>query len=124
MEEVFTEDLTDFGNCVRVVKGQDVVFDMTGIKGSTQTNSKNYSKTSKNPTSTIGLNLVAGTDYYFAENFYAGLELGIAVNSKSIKAGEVVETMGSTTETSLSAPSREGSFGNNFISSFRLGWRF
>jgi outer membrane protein W len=83
-----------------------------------------YNRSIKNPSSMIGLNLVAGTDYYFAENFYFGLELGLGFQSISDKAGEDVVTVGSTTTTTLSEPAKSSGFGNNFISNFRLGWRF
>jgi hypothetical protein len=83
-----------------------------------------YTRTVKNPVSMIGVNLVAGTDYYFAENFYVGLELGIGFQSISEKAGESIVTSGGTTTTTLSEPAKSSSFGNNFIGNARLGWRF
>ncbi len=78
----------------------------------------------KNPSSMIGLNLVAGTDYYFAENFYAGLELGLGLQSVNNKAGESSVTVSGTTTTTLTEPSKSSAFGNNFIGNIRLGWRF
>jgi outer membrane protein W len=86
--------------------------------------SSDYTATAKNPVSMIGVNLVAGTDYYFAENFYLGLELGIGFQSVSEKAGEFTYTTGGTTTTNLSEPSNSSYFGNNVIGNFRLGWRF
>lgn len=86
--------------------------------------SSDYTRSDKNPTSALGLNLVAGTDYYFAQNFYLGLELGLGVRSTTTKAAESVVTTGGTTTTNLSAPSKTSAFGNNFIGNFRLGWRF
>ena len=86
--------------------------------------SSDYTRSDKNPISSIGLNLVAGTDYYFAENFYVGLELGLGFQSNSEKAGESTVTTGGTTTTNLSAPGKSSNFGNNFIGNFRLGWRF
>jgi outer membrane protein W len=84
----------------------------------------NVTATVKNPSSMIGLNLVAGTDYYFAENFYVGLELGLGFSSTSVKAGETTVTAGGTTTTTLSEPAKSSAFGNNFIGNARLGWRF
>lgn len=89
--------------------------------------SPNISATVKNPSTMMGLNLVAGTDFYFAENFYAGLELGIGIQSINEKAGETsVTTSGATTTTTTTytEPSKSSSFGNNFIGNLRLGWRF
>ncbi|MFY7669340.1 MAG: hypothetical protein ACOVQG_11370 [Crocinitomicaceae bacterium] len=80
--------------------------------------------TVKSPSSMMGLNLVAGTDYYFAENFYLGLELGLGLSSTSNKAKETVVNVAGTSTTTLLAPSKSSSFGNNFIGNFRLGWRF
>jgi hypothetical protein len=83
-----------------------------------------FTAAAKAPVSMIGVNLVAGTDYYFAENFYVGLELGIGFQSMSEKAGEFEFTTGGTTTTNLSEPAKSSSFGNNFIGNARLGWRF
>jgi len=80
--------------------------------------------TVKNPSSMLGLNLVAGTDYYFAENFYLGLELGLGFSNTTDKVGETVVTAGGTSTTSLSPEAKSSNFGNNFIGNFRLGWRF
>jgi outer membrane protein W len=80
--------------------------------------------TVKAPSSMIGLNLVAGTDYYFAQNFYVGLELGLGFSSTSNKAKETIENVAGTSTTTLEAPSNSSSFGNNFIGNARLGWRF
>ena len=72
----------------------------------------------------FGVNVVAGTDYYFAENFYLGLELGLGFSSSSTKeAISTVTTGGVTTETK-SADGKSSFFGNNAIGTFRLGWRF
>ncbi|MFM8244092.1 MAG: hypothetical protein ACKN86_14910, partial [Crocinitomicaceae bacterium] len=63
--------------------------------------------TVKNPSSMFGLNLVAGTDYYFAENFYFGLELGLGFMSESEKAGETVVTTAGNPVTTLTKPSNQ-----------------
>jgi hypothetical protein len=80
--------------------------------------------TVKSPISMIGLNLVAGTDYYFAENFYFGVELGLGFSSTTNKATETVVNVAGTSTTTLDAPSKSSSFGNNFIGNARIGWRF
>lgn len=76
------------------------------------------------PESMFGVNLVAGTDYYFAENFYLGLELGLGLQSYTQKEGTTEVTVAGTTTTSTTPEYKSSTFGNNFISQFRLGWRF
>ncbi|TNF46310.1 MAG: hypothetical protein EP305_11495 [Bacteroidetes bacterium] len=76
------------------------------------------------PVSSFGVNLVAGTDYYFAENFYLGLELGLGMSSMTVKEGTTTATSGGVTISDVSNVEKYSSFGNNFISQFRLGWRF
>lgn len=84
-----------------------------------------YSETSETPTSMFGVNLVAGTDYYFAENFYIGMELGFGWASTTWKEGEASVTSGGTTVSGPIRPEeKESTLGNNFIGNFRLGWRF
>lgn len=83
-----------------------------------------YKETYTGKGSMFGVNLVAGTDYYFAENFYLGLELGLGFSSTTVKADEQTFTVGTTTTTISGNDAKSSSFGNNFISQFRLGWRF
>jgi outer membrane protein W len=83
-----------------------------------------YSEASEAKTGMFGVNLVAGTDYYFAENFYIGLELGLGWQSITQKEGESSVTIGSTTNTVKSNEAKSSFFGNNAIGTFRLGWRF
>lgn len=109
--------------------GVDLVFGMGGTsakwdKFDGSSYNANVTATVKNPSSMLGLNLVAGTDYYFADNFYLGLELGLGFNSTTEKAGETVVTAGGTSTTILSPEAKSSNFGNNFIGNFRLGWRF
>ena len=92
-------------------------FDGTGYNA-------DFTAAAKAPISMFGINLVAGTDYYFAENFYVGLELGLGFQSVTEKAGEFEFTTAGTTTTSLSEPAKSSSFGNNFIGNARIGWRF
>jgi outer membrane protein W len=92
-------------------------FDGTGYNA-------DFTAAAKAPISMFGINLVAGTDYYFAENFYVGLELGLGFQSVTEKAGEFEFTTAGNTTTSLSEPAKSSSFGNNFIGNARIGWRF
>ena len=83
-----------------------------------------YSESSENKSSMLGVNLVAGTDYYFAENFYAGLELGLGWYSWTDKEGTSTVTSGGTTVTGKSNEGKMSGMGNNVVGQFRLGWRF
>lgn len=84
----------------------------------------NYTEAYEAKASGFGLNLVAGTDYYFAENFYAGLELGLGWNSYTVKEDVRTITVGTTTSTTTGNESKSSSIGNNVVGTFRLGWRF
>jgi len=84
-------------------------------------------QTTEAKTSMFGVNLVAGADYYFAENFYIGLELGLGWMSFTTKEGSNTVTTGTnptvTTET-FTPESTDSFLGNNAIGNLRLGWRF
>lgn len=87
-----------------------------------------YKRDTEAKTSDLGVNLVAGTDYYFAENFYIGMELGIGFGSTTVKEGTDVssDVIAATTVTVENTSNEEkySTLGNNFIGNFRLGWRF
>jgi outer membrane protein W len=74
--------------------------------------------------SMFGVNLVAGADYYFAENFYLGMELGLGFASTTVKGETTDITTGGVTVSNVDNEEKYSSFGNNFIGNFRLGWRF
>jgi outer membrane protein W len=75
--------------------------------------------------SMFGVNLVAGTDFYFAQNFYIGLELGLGFNSTTWKDAVRETVTGSNAAVKTVTPeTKQSTFANNFIGSFRLGWRF
>lgn len=83
-----------------------------------------YTEKSEAKTGMFGVNLVAGTDYYFAENFYMGLELGLGWQSITQKEGTTEVTSGGTTVKNTSNEAKTSTFGNNVVGTFRLGWRF
>lgn len=83
-----------------------------------------YTRADEAKTGMFGVNLVAGTDYYFAENFYLGLELGLGFSSYSTKEGISTITTGGVTTESKTADFKEATLGNNVVGTFRLGWRF
>lgn len=83
-----------------------------------------YSEESERKASGFGVGLVAGTDYYFAENFYLGVELGLGFNAHTHKEGfNSVTSAGVTTETKTTEE-KNSSFASNVNGLFRLGWRF
>lgn len=78
--------------------------------------------------STFGVGLSAGVDYYFAENFYAGLELGIAWMSQHDRDGDFsITDAGTTTSTTVPAQNSMMSITTSSMvpmGNLRLGWRF
>src|SRR3989344_1955853 len=93
-----------------------------GVHNSSSTD--NFTESSEAKTSMFGVNLVAGTDYYFAENFYLGLELGLGWTSMTWKEGEATTTFGGTTTTSVTPEAKASDLNTGAVGSFRLGWRF
>lgn len=89
-----------------------------------------YTEETSTPYSTFGFSLVAGTDYYFAENFYVGLELGLYWMSTTLKEGEftVDDTNPGPSASSTGIMREEDKFSDlNTMAptgNFRLGWRF
>jgi hypothetical protein len=69
----------------------------------------------------IGINVLAGADFYFTPRMYLGAEIGFGF--KTISWGEVEETVGTTTEkTSIKESSTE--IGFNYNPAIRLGFFF
>ncbi|MNJ85603.1 hypothetical protein D3C87_30780 [compost metagenome] len=85
----------------------------------------NRTETYEAKASAFGVNLVAGTDFYFAENFYVGLELGLGFTASTEKdATREVTISPNPTVKTVTPEVKSSSFSNNFITNFRLGWRF
>lgn len=109
------------GGAKDAAEGTDVDGPLPGGGNYLATNSYDYEQKS----SMFGVNLVAGTDYYFAENFYLGFELGLGWTTMTDKEGSYTNTFGSTsTTTKTNSEHKEGVLANNAIGLFRLGWRF
>jgi outer membrane protein W len=117
-----TEKLSPYAGLDIVLGGGSSTNEWTNYDGFGYQN--NFSREITAKTSSIGVNLVAGADYYFAENFYLGLELGLGFNSMTVKEGEDVITNGGATSTTISEEEKYTSLGNNVVGQFRLGWRF
>jgi len=69
----------------------------------------------------IGVNVIAGTDFYFAKHFYVGTEFGFGLQSVSSSDIEITFTGGNTVENN---GGRTLQIGPNFNSSIRLGFVF
>jgi outer membrane protein W len=73
----------------------------------------------------LGFMLSLGADYYFNDNIFIGLEIGMGMNSTKDKGGKWEETIGTTTTTIDTFQSfKESYFGNMSSQMIRLGWRF
>ncbi|MDF3028880.1 MAG: hypothetical protein K0S23_3187 [Fluviicola sp.] len=85
-----------------------------------------YAEESEQKAAGFGVGLVFGTDYYFAENFYLGVELGLGFNSYTMKEGSSSVTVAGVTTEATGNEAKQSGFGNNanFGGMFRLGWRF
>jgi outer membrane protein W len=117
-----TDRLSPYGGLDILIGGGSTTADWTNYDGLGY--SADFTRAIEYKTSAFGVNLVAGADYYFAENFYLGMELGLGFISETEKAGTDVTTIGGVSVTSTSNEAKYSGFGNNFIGNFRLGWRF
>jgi outer membrane protein W len=117
-----TDRLSPYGGLDILVGGGKSTNDWTNYDGLGYT--ADFTRAIEAKTSAFGVNLVAGADYYFAENFYLGMELGLGFMSETVKAGTDVTTTGGVSVTNTTNEEKYSGFGNNFIGNFRLGWRF
>jgi outer membrane protein W len=83
-----------------------------------------YSEKAEQKTAGFGVGLIAGTDYYFVENFYLGVELGLGFNSYTAKEGTASTTIAGVTTEAKGNEVKISGFSNNVMGMFRLGWRF
>jgi outer membrane protein W len=117
-----TDRLSPYAGLDIMLGSGKVTTDGTNSDGATFIDT--YTETSEAKSSMFGVNLVAGTDYYFAENFYLGLELGLGWTSNTQKEGEATTGFGGTTTKSVTAESKSSGINTGAVGSFRLGWRF
>lgn len=78
----------------------------------------------ENPFSTFGVGLLAGADFYFAENFFVGAEFGYLISSVTEKEGSISVSAGGTTTTATTPENKFSSNGFGETAAIRLGWRF
>lgn len=83
-----------------------------------------YTKTKQKGTS-LGINLVAGFDFYVYKGLYLGAELGFGYSSNKLKDTEYEQQVGNTT-TSVTPEDydKTTTVGFNCNPAIRLGWRF
>jgi len=124
--------------------GLDVIFggaktttEGTNTDGTGSAYVADVSFNSEDPRSIFGVGLALGTDFYFAENFYVGVEMGMAWANVTTKPGSYENTAGGTTTSGdLNGESKDGQFvtgslpnnvglaGLTPTGNLRLGWRF
>lgn len=85
-----------------------------------------YSSENESKGSMFGWGLVAGVDFYFAENIFVGAEFGYMGMSYTDKGGSSSVTMGGTTVSSTIPADtwKSSSRGFGAQAGIRLGWRF
>lgn len=98
--------------------------DPNGFPPTPDAYSKGMSSTSESKFSTMGVNIGAGFDYYFAENVFFGAEMGFMFGSWKDKGGDSSSTTGGvTTNSTLHESGNNSSFATGSFG-LRLGWRF
>ncbi|MCB2221911.1 MAG: hypothetical protein KQI35_16085 [Bacteroidetes bacterium] len=120
-----------FGNMERLSPyiGAELGFVTKGSKSSYTDNNANttvetkgaWSDGSNRGFTSIGLNVLAGADFYFAKKIYLGTEVGFGFQSMTMKEVEV--TSGSTTNTT-NVKASTTDIGFNFNPAIRLGFWF
>jgi hypothetical protein len=101
-----------FGASETIEDGSDII-EINGATDDVLTNRK-YTQ--------FGLGFIAGTDFYFSQNIYLGVEIGFGFGLKSF--GDVKVTQGNTTTSVSDGKTTNLNFGQNFKPSLKLGWRF
>ncbi|MFN3963507.1 MAG: outer membrane beta-barrel protein [Fimbriimonadaceae bacterium] len=82
------------------------------------------SATVESPYSSFGIGILAGTDYYFAQDFFVGAEFGYMISSLTLKESTTTVSSGGTTNTIKTPEAKASSMGFNETAAIRLGWRF
>lgn len=92
------------------------------LDGVTATSS--YESETTGGSTTFGLNLVLGTDWYISKHLYLGTEVGFGFSTTSIGDDEVTNATGPDTETVTTVNGSSFNLGPNFNSAIRLGFLF
>jgi len=81
-----------------------------------------FSRESEGGYTGFGAQLGLGADFYFVENVYVGLEIGLGIHAFNYKDQEATTKFGGTSNTGVVAGHKETYLSN--YSTVRLGWRF
>ena len=81
------------------------------------------------PFSSLNIGILAGADFYVAENFFLGAEFGYLIGSETQKEGSVSESrnvpgLGTVNGTAKIPEQKSSSNGFGETAAIRLGWRF
>jgi opacity protein-like surface antigen len=86
------------------------------------------SRNVENPFSSFGVALLAGMDFYVAENLFLGAEFGYLISRQTTKEGTDEQSQNSNgetvTTTKFTPESKGSSRGFGETAAIRLGWRF
>ncbi len=83
-----------------------------------------YESETTGGSTTFGLNLVLGADWYFSKSIYMGTEVGFGFSTTSTADDEVTNATGPNTPTVTTVNGSSFNLGPNFNSSIRLGFLF
>lgn len=90
----------------------------------TTSHNADYTKTKQKGTS-LGINLVAGFDFYVYKGLYLGAELGFGYSSAKVKDTESEQQVGGVTTSVIPEDyDKTTTIGFNCKPAIRLGWRF
>ncbi len=76
------------------------------------------------PYSQFGVGLLAGADFYFAQNFFVGAEFGLTMNTVTSKEGEFRYSDPNGSQVSKTPEAKSSDMGIGETAALRLGWRF
>ena len=82
------------------------------------------SATIEAPYSQFGVSLVAGADFYFAQDFFVGAEFGFTTQSTTFKEGETRYSDSNGSSVTKTPESKSSEMGIGETAALRLGWRF
>lgn len=85
---------------------------------------KDFSSESKGGYNVIGATLGLGMDFYFVENVYLGLELGLGINAINDRESSFEQVAPGVPTVSVTMPKQHGETFFGTQASLRLGWRF
>jgi opacity protein-like surface antigen len=122
-----TDRLSPYAGIVVSIGGGKSTNEWTNFDGSDYS-STYLSRNIENPFSTFGVGILAGMDFYVAENLFLGAEFGYLIGSRTDKEGtdervQVVDGENVTTNV-VSAEGKSSANGFGETAAIRIGWRF